>query len=191
MRSTLFPSFPEHALRSAQGNQEREIVCTHPTPRADQSTTAAARSQHPQRPVDKAPHFGSPQSKGGPSPRRCDIPAPRPESTNAVLVPHPPPRGSAEKAPSAKPACIRPAPPAPSLTPSHAPEPTGATTHPASPGRGSPGRRGGGASPESEAARQLRQVSSSWILLLLPVAANTRAPPASVPLPRCSPPRLL
>lgn len=49
-----------------------------------------------------------------------------------------------------------------------------------------PRATGGGASPENEAARQLRQVSSSWTLLLQPVAANTRAPPASVPLLRCS-----
>ncbi|XP_047680627.1 uncharacterized protein LOC125147587 [Prionailurus viverrinus] len=89
-------------------------------------------------------------------------------------------RGSAEKAASARPACIRPAQPAPSLTPSHAPESTGATTHPAPQGRGSPGRRGAAPPQKARQSRQLRQVSSSWTLLLQPAAANTRAPPASV-----------
>ena len=62
-RSTLFPAFPEHALRTAPGSRGREIICTHPTSRADQSTTAAARSQQPQRPVDEAPHLGGPSPK--------------------------------------------------------------------------------------------------------------------------------
>lgn len=152
-RSTLFPAFPEHALRTAPGSRGREIICTHPTSRADQSTTAAARSQQPQRPVDEAPHLGGPSPKEalpqggatfqppGQGARHC----PRPP-------PHPPPRGNAEKAPSARLACIRPARPAPSLTPSHTPEPARATTHRTPQGRGSPGRLGGGASPESEAA---------------------------------------
>ncbi|XP_029775524.1 uncharacterized protein LOC115275925 [Suricata suricatta] len=145
------------ALSSAQWNQESVIDCTHPTPRADQSTTAVARSRQPQRPADD---FGGPQSEGGPSPR------------------------SAEKAASARPACIRPGRLALSLTPSHAPESTGATTHPAPQGRGSPGQRGAVPPQRARQGRQLRQVSSSWTLLLQPAAANTRAPPESVPLLR-------
>lgn len=96
-----------------------------------------------------------PSVRGGPSPGRCDILAPRPGSPDAALVPRPPPRGSAEKAPSARLACIRPARPAPSLVPSHAPEPTGATTHSAPQGRGSSGRR------RAEALQKARQLGSA------------------------------
>ena len=42
MRSSFFPPFLERALRSAQGDRGRKIICTHPTSRADQSSTAAA-----------------------------------------------------------------------------------------------------------------------------------------------------
>lgn len=100
-RSTLFPSFPEHALRTAQGNRGREIICTHPTSRADQSTTAAARSQQPQRPADEVPHLGGPSPKEalpqggatfqppGQGARHC--PRPPPPHPEETLRKHPAP----------------------------------------------------------------------------------------------------
>ena len=84
-----------------------------------------------------------------PFPREVRHSSPRAQGPGTALVPHPPPRGNAEKAPSARLACIRPAWPAPSLTPSHAPEPARATTHRAPRGRGSPGRLGAAPPPRA------------------------------------------
>ncbi|XP_049712000.1 proline-rich protein 2-like [Elephas maximus indicus] len=196
VRSSLFRTLPEQPPGSAPRDPGRETIRTHPAPRGPTTTTtttttaAAVRPQQPQRPADEARQPRRPSAPGRPFPGEVRHSSPQPRAPRHCPRPRPH-RGSAQRAPCARPACLRPARPAPSLTPSHTPEPTGATTHPGL-GQGEPRATRGGPSPESEAARQrgarqLRQVSSSWTLLLQPVAAIARAPPASVPLLRCSP----
>lgn len=136
--------FPEHPLRSLQGDR----VGGGEKPRLHTPNRAGRPVNYGSRPPAQVAETGGrgsaprrPSVRGGPSPARCHIPGPMPGSRDPALVPRPPPRGSAEEAPCARLAWIRPARPAPFLTPSHAPEPTRATTHPTAQGGGSSGRR--------------------------------------------------
>lgn len=168
----VFPERPSTQTTSWGGDQGGD-PSAHPQPR--RPTRSVPYGSRP--PAQGAGTGGRgsaprrPSVRGGPSPARCHIPGPMPGGRDPALVPRPPPRGSAEKAPGARPAGLYPPSPAgPVPNAVTHPRPPGpaprATTHPTAPGRGKLRAAEGGASPDSEAARPLRQVSSAWTLLL-------------------------
>lgn len=94
MSSSFCPSFPERALRSAQAAGERN--CPH----ADLAGRPVNHGSRPQAAAAGAGGRGWHRSPRGPSPGRCDAPAPRPGSPDAALVPAPHPEEALRKHPA-------------------------------------------------------------------------------------------
>lgn len=141
MRSSFYSHhiLPEHPLRSNSGEPGERNRLHTPSLAGRPVNYGSHRSQKSQRPAVEAPHLCDHQSEGAlpeggatflppcqGAPTLPSSPAPHHEE---ALRKHPAPGRPV----SARPAC-------PIPTSSHAPEPTGATTHPTLQGRGSPGR---------------------------------------------------
>ena len=168
----------------------REKSSAHTQPRGPTSQLLQPSARSSRR--DQRTRLGTSAAlvPGRPFPREVQHSSPRARGPDTALVPPPPtPRPRKRWESTQRQAGLYPPSPLPNAV-------TRPRTHrgndsPCPSRQEKPRAAGGGASRKREAAQQLRQVSSSRTLLLQPVAANTRAPPASVKLLRCSPLRLL
>lgn len=121
----VFPERPSTQTTSGRGTRGETCLRTPSLAgRPGQFPTAAARPHRSHGPAVAARHLGGLRSEGALPPRGATFRAPCRGAATLPWFPAPHHEEALRKHPApGRPACIRPAPPAPFLTPSHTPDP--------------------------------------------------------------------